>query len=52
MEQTELLLVSFSCWGEGELYVEVVCMECQRGDYARGNRGRAGQGAAGRGGYI
>ena len=28
--------------------MEVVCMECQRGDYARGNRGRAGCSRAGR----
>ena len=42
MEQSKLLLVNFGCWGglctrvdylQGGLYGEVVCTECQEGDY-------------------
>ena len=39
MEQTELVLVIFVCWERGGLYMEIVCVECQGGDYAQGGVG-------------
>ena len=39
----ETFLSNFGCWGRGTLYMEegtnyteVICMECQGGDYERG----------------
>ena len=42
MEQTELVLVIFVCWERGGLYMEIVCVECQGGDYAQGGVGGGG----------